>query len=196
MSVFSGDPARPHEVAVVGGPGFGADWHYGEGYEGAAWVLLKHIEESGHDAHIADTMVFPLIFLCRHAIELRMKDLIEDGHCLLGTEPAPTKHNLGNLWSLCWKVIKMQWPGTQESHVAEEAAIITDFDEVDPGSTSFRYSLDAGGEPSLPPALTRLQPRKIVAAMTKVCRALEAASTGVVAEAEQRAERLGDITGE
>lgn len=92
-----------------------SDWHnnaclnympdhgtaYTEGYRRAADILINHIDESGRDQ---DFLVYPVLFLYRHHLELLIKQII--GLALALAED-PDKHqykkddhNLNNLWPL------------------------------------------------------------------------------------------------
>ncbi|MCZ5484310.1 hypothetical protein O5584_24240 [Escherichia coli] len=72
---------------------------YTEGYRRAADILINHIDESGRDQ---DFLVYPVLFLYRHHLELLIKQII--GLALALAED-PDKHqykkddhNLNNLW--------------------------------------------------------------------------------------------------
>ncbi|HHS8916416.1 TPA: hypothetical protein ACTVMT_005267, partial [Escherichia coli] len=46
---------------------------YTEGYRRAADILINHIDESGRDQ---DFLVYPVLFLYRHHLELLIKQII------------------------------------------------------------------------------------------------------------------------
>ena len=97
-----------------------SDWHnnaclnympdhgtaYTEGYRRAADILINHIDESGRDQ---DFLVYPVLFLYRHHIELIIKQII--GLALALTEEPDKRqykkddHNLNTLWPLAQKLI-------------------------------------------------------------------------------------------
>jgi hypothetical protein len=52
---------------------------YAIGYKRAAELLLEHVKNSGRDQ---DTLVYPIIFLYRHYLELRLKS-----NCVRPTPP-------------------------------------------------------------------------------------------------------------
>ena len=97
-----------------------SDWHnnaclnympdhgttYTEGYRRAADILIKHIDESGLDQ---DFLVYPVLFLYRHHIELLIKQIV--GLALVLSEEPDTdqykkdNHNLNTLWLLAKKLL-------------------------------------------------------------------------------------------
>ncbi|MEK7981452.1 hypothetical protein N5I81_028340 (plasmid) [Klebsiella michiganensis] len=97
-----------------------SDWHnnaclnympdhgtaYTEGYRRAADILIKHIDESGRDQ---DFLVYPVLFLYRHHIELLIKQIV--GLALVLSEEPDTdqykkdNHNLNTLWLLAKKLL-------------------------------------------------------------------------------------------
>lgn len=97
-----------------------SDWHnntclnympdhataYTEGYRRAADILIGHIDASGQDQ---DFLVYPVLFLYRHHIELLIKQII--GLALaLAEDPSKHQykkdnHNLNTLWPLAQKLI-------------------------------------------------------------------------------------------
>lgn len=69
---------------------WGANYHYIEGYRKAA---LHVAEQATMHPGSADQLVYPVVFLFRHATELLLKQLLE----LFGD--APPTHRIGTLWT-------------------------------------------------------------------------------------------------
>lgn len=122
---------------------------YAVGYKRAADLLVEHaiITHSNQD-----TLVYPIVFLYRHYLELRMKDIIKDGNLLLDSpESYPKGHNISKLWEKC-KVIIKKLNGSNgimdEIKAVDEN--ITEFSKIDPKSMAFRYPTDREDKPSLP----------------------------------------------
>src|SRR5712671_6183891 len=57
------------------------DYAYAEGYRRAARILADHVIQNRWDI---DFLVYPIVFLYRHNIELQFKRLIPDGAFLAG----------------------------------------------------------------------------------------------------------------
>jgi hypothetical protein len=70
---------------------------YASGYQlGAIQLLDSAIKEPGH----RDFLVYPIVFLIRHYIELRLKEFIQGlNYCSQQTRDFPTGHNIVNLWA-------------------------------------------------------------------------------------------------
>jgi hypothetical protein len=163
-------------------------WHYVEGYEEAARILLDAAETDAGGS-LADRLVFPLVFVCRHAIELRLKELIETGNRCLGTSEEISSfaggHHLQELWAACRRIIRTAWPGTSASDLDAIEALIAGFQEVDPGSMAFRYPVTKAGRPSLP-NLTSFSMRTFVGHVERIVDALSGAEVGLDAEREMQ----------
>lgn len=109
---FQLDPDNPQLFAwVADAVGF----HYVEGYREAICILVDHVEEGGPGDTAGDRLAFPIAFLCRHLIELRLKELIDAGNRLLDMNENPLGHKLNELWQSCRRVILKAWPNTPES---------------------------------------------------------------------------------
>lgn len=112
-----------------------SDWHnnaclnympdhgtaYTEGYRRAADILIKHIDESGRDQ---DFLVYPVLYLYRHHIELLIKQIV--GLALVLSEEPDTdqykkdNHNLNTLWLLANKLL----PEVNDSHRSSNFRLI------------------------------------------------------------------------
>src|ERR1039457_6840457 len=80
-------PLPPRKGDVLYGKGVPSDWSnahvnitwadpkagYIEGYRRGARLLVEHVNEHGRDQ---DYLVYPIIFLYRHHIELALKNLV------------------------------------------------------------------------------------------------------------------------
>jgi hypothetical protein len=95
-----------------------SDWHnnaclnygndvtrnYIDGYKKAADKLVNDM-----DSHI-DLLVYPIVFLYRHHVEISLKEMIESGDFLLGTKFNKTKtHGLNSLWMEVKRIAKEIW---------------------------------------------------------------------------------------
>jgi len=102
--------------------GSGPDWHnnaclgmpggfaYIAGYLRAGDVLAQHVETTHHDQ---DFLVYPMMFVYRHYLELRLKDLRKDCFELLDREVDPKlNHALGVLWKDCRGALDELWDET------------------------------------------------------------------------------------
>ena len=115
---------------------------YAMGYKDAADHLVEHAPRIGQDF-----VVYPVMFLYRHYIELRLKDILYTSQKL---QDLPVKkylrHNILELWEKVMVTLK-NVPG---DYFGEFSPIVLDnikdrleeFNKLDPGSLSFRYPTD------------------------------------------------------
>jgi hypothetical protein len=120
---------------------------YAKGYKEAADIIVNHVNE---EKSFQDILVFPVIFLYRHYIELILKDIIRDGYNLLGeNKDFPQHHKIKELWIETRKILEkiiIDCPKTDLDAVEE---IIIQFSEKDPLSMVFRYPFDKKGNKSI-----------------------------------------------
>jgi hypothetical protein len=120
-------------------------WYgYSEGYRRAAEVLVKHVTETDRDL---STLVFPIVFLYRQALEVSLKHLLVKGCQLLDREkPKITgnRHSLVEHWKHCRPILEAVWPEGPNGDLDAVGDVLTQFERRDPSSTRFRFP---DGEP-------------------------------------------------
>lgn len=85
-------------------------WHDGKGFvrypTGYKMAADRLIQLAMNEPHNADVLVFPIVFLYRQYLELRLKQLIHDGSRFIGA-PAdfPNTHRIDLLWESCKPVL-------------------------------------------------------------------------------------------
>lgn len=183
---FDMDPNDPETFAWVQN----ASWyHYLEGYGEAIHILLGQAEpEDGIPTTAGDFLVFPIAFLCRHSLELRLKELIDTGNRSLAMNEGPFGHDLQRLWQSCRRVILKAWPNTPDSQFSFIDELIIGLVAVDPESTSFRYPRKRDGRPSLPVELSKFSLRILVERVDEASRLIDGAATGIEEGARLQAE--------
>ena len=123
---------------------------YTEGYRRAADILINHIDESGRDQ---DFLVYPVLFLYRHHIELIIKQII--GLALALTEEPDKRqykkddHNLNTLWPLAQKLILDVDDSYRPSDFKIVKEVVKALHQVDERATDFRYARRNDGTRSL-----------------------------------------------
>lgn len=131
-------------------------WKYTIGYKEAGDLLLRNALEGGRQ-HV---LVFPIIFLYRHYIELILKEIIMNNRAFLGiSENFPNYHNIDRLWEICREnfqkvdeAIDPQFTKSEEYQKIVEGYNVLEIDlrkfaVLDPTSESFRYPVDNRGRP-------------------------------------------------
>lgn len=118
---------------------------YAFGYAQTILILFDRIFERQDPI---DYFVYPLLFLCRHYLEIQLKYILFLNQVKFDT--GKNGHTLNKLWEKVSLEIRNRWP---DCDVPEEYTIISDlindFEKHDPGSTTFRYGMDKEGKPLL-----------------------------------------------
>ncbi|MHB0885510.1 MAG: hypothetical protein ACYC41_06450 [Bacillota bacterium] len=180
-----------------------AEWRiYAEGYARGAEILVRHVVDGNRDQ---DVLVYPIVFLYRHHLELALKDLIRRASDLLGRKLPPRdrnnplyRHDLDRLWKLAKTLLKDVWPeGDEETLVVVEQRI-TELAAVDKSSISFRYpeNQDVDTTPSLPLDLTHINIRTLGEVMAEIVEFLSACRLGISSMKEARDEYERDMRSE
>ena len=120
-------------------------------------LLVEHCVTHGDQ----NTLVFPVIFLYLQYIELRLKDIIQNGNWFLGkSEGIPTHHRIDDLWIKCRDILdemdkdeleRLSKDGRNKRETDLDAVQedINKFSEWDPSSHAFRYPVYKNGKPSI-----------------------------------------------
>ena len=121
---------------------------YAEGYRRAADILVDYVADNDRDQ---DFLVYPIAFLYRHYLELRLKELRIISSKLSGRSIGPfLGHDLMKLWSEARPNIDQNRLGPQikgNLNAIEER--LKELQVIDPSSDAFRYPEHKLGEPSL-----------------------------------------------
>lgn len=149
---------------------------YATGYRIAAEVLARKVLDEMNNR---DTLIFPIVFLYRHYLELRFKEIIEQG-CLLVDESSNLKkhHDLFELWKEVKRLIATIWPESPPQSFYKVDKVITDFCSVDRLSDGFRYPIKKNGENTLN-GIKRINLRNFYEAMQPVVEILEGITFGI-----------------
>ena len=135
---------------------------YTEGYRRGARLLVEHVVESQRDQ---DYLVYPIVFLYRHHIELALKNLILRAPYLMGRSLTSTEekhrsrsHSLEVLWKdlkpMLTTICKAAgWNKPDAADVEGIDSYIRQLTLLDANSYSFRYVHSTDGKPLLPPGL-------------------------------------------
>lgn len=124
-------------------------------YKDAADILVQHIESINYRR---DDLVYPIMFLYRHFLELVIKKLIIKATVYDQDIKLPKKfynlHQLDKLWSICEEYLLKALPDLTDKDkddFEEIDRIIKEFCTRDKYSTEFRYSDDKGSGLSIQP---------------------------------------------
>jgi len=161
---------------------------YAEGYRRAGDILAK---ELGADPRCGlDFLVYPLVFLYRHAIELQLKGIMRDGTRLLRQQPVPRKerehHGLEALWGLARQILEKVWPEGDPDLLSRIAKVIGELSAADPDSQAFRYDRDKSGHRTKS-MLTHVNIAQFHRLAEEAYRLLDGATTGLQALLDEQA---------
>jgi hypothetical protein len=164
----------------------GDEYAYREGYRRGARVLVRAVEETQSDQ---DFLVYPIIFLYRHHIELALKRVIKRAPYLIErplTE-AENDHLVNHRLDSLWKDLKPMakaiskaagWNELPSEDVEGIDDYIRQLCEVDPRSYSLRYAHSKKGAPSLPEGLTHINLRHFGELMERLANYLDGLDAG------------------
>lgn len=182
----------------------GDAYAYKAGYRRGAEVLIDYVGQSGRDQ---DFLVYPIVFLYRHHIELMLKRIIRRAPYLIDEELTEQgkRHLEKHRLDLLWDDLKTMMPaickaaGWSKLDAADIHGIdnyIRQLSKLDADSFSFRYSHSKQGQPSLPGSLRHINLRHFGDLMGRLADYLygidEAVSWMTETKAEMEAEYADD----
>lgn len=212
-------PPRKSDVLF----GIGTDWQanacinsfdpamaYQDGYRRAALQLAEYVCEAGRGQ---DYLVYPIVYLYRHHVELTLKSIIDAAafvtDCPLTDKDidALGRHDLARLWKLARQMLDPACELGGESPLPADDlegidSYIDQLHQHDPDGTRFRYSTTkvkgqkARRQPSLPSNLKHINIRNFAEHMEKLSDYLEGLDNWigdlVDAKIEYQAQRMRD----
>lgn len=156
--VFSAAGDDWHNRALLGYTRDAPWWAYAEGYKEAGDRLVAGIDAGQHGQ---DFLVFPILFLYRHYLELTIKGQIRECQLLLGIKrPSNPKsaaqrtlaaqgHSLAELWAYLQQLVPHVYPDLPGTVVSEIDRVVQAFANLDPGGDEARYPLTRTEERTL-----------------------------------------------
>jgi len=118
-----------------------------EGYKTAGDLIVDYVKKYRIEQ---DALVYPMVFLYRHYIELVLKDIISIAKKYFNEKVEyPEEHDLSLLWHTAKKYLLQISELDNKKDINAVEKIINEFSIQDPGSFSFRYSKDKKGNEML-----------------------------------------------
>lgn len=94
---------------------------YADAYKYAGDLLVQCNKENHK---IKDLLIYPIVFLYRQYIELRLKEIIRDGNQLLDIpEEFPKHHRIDELWKQCRRILEEVWDPSEDLEAVEECIL-------------------------------------------------------------------------
>ncbi len=125
-----------------------SDWNARAwGFKKAADILTNHIQKS---IIYGDLVVYPIVYLYRHHLELSLKDIIIRGNYLLD-KPITLKfdHSLNKLWNYCQTILPQIGIPTDIPEAKPFKDCLKQLDQVDSQANAFRYPVTKNEKPTL-----------------------------------------------
>ncbi len=149
---------------------------YISGYRLAGDIAVEHVKNEGRDQ---DFLVYPIVFLYRQYLELRLKDIIKNGYQLFDlNESFSQNYNVGQLWKSAREIMERAWPNEATKELDAIESCVNEFCRIDPTSTSFRYPQDKKGKRALE-GLTHINLRNLAEIINKLADFLDGAAWGI-----------------
>lgn len=130
-----------------------ADWMvgkfswYADGFKLAGDKVVDQITGEASD----DQLINPVIFLYRHFVELKLKEIILELDSLGGTEVPKTTfmhHDLMNLWAYLKNHLScIRAPIVNKEIIPSLDSLLAELHKLDPDSFHFRYAVDTNFQP-------------------------------------------------
>lgn len=152
---------------------------YISGYKLAGDALIEYLGRRKRDQ---DRLVYPICFLYRQYLELRLKDIIKLGIKLYNAKDTlPAHHNTIELWILAKEMVKKAWYKDDDTDLNIIENCIKEYANIDPFSTSFRYAEDKKGNKTLG-GITNINLRNLSKGIDKIASLLDGLSCGLAGE--------------
>lgn len=162
---------------------------YAMGYKEAADSLVLQVMKTGNHQ---DSLVFPICFLYRQYIELRLKEIIWSGRRLLDIDGKfPTNHNIQNHWELALGLIRKTFGDDVDppDFFTIAGHVVKEFTMLDPNSMTFRNPHDKKGDKHLQ-GVNHINLRRVAEYVNSFAETMEAASAGISAYLDSKSEML------
>lgn len=144
-----------------------SDWNaLAWGFKSAADILATHVLATFRGG---DLIIYPIVFLYRHQLELNLKGIISKGNKLLD-KPIRFRpiHSLRDLWNDCRTVLDRIGVSIDIPEAEPFEACITQLDGLDPQSMSFRYPVTKTDAPALPASLKSVDLQNLQVVMERM----------------------------
>lgn len=199
--LFRGDLRDWMNNACLNVTGNGDAYAYKTGYRRGAEVLIDYVGQSGRDQ---DFLVYPIVFLYRHHVELMLKRIIRQAPCVISRclTTQEKQHLEKHRLDLLWEDLKTMMPaiceaagwGKLDAEIEGIDNYIRQLSDLDADSFSFRYSDSKKGQPSLPGNLKNINLRHFGDLMGRLANYLYGVDEAMSWMAEAKAEMETEYT--
>lgn len=181
------DPDWVYNACIMGPD----PWMMARGYHDAAHQLFEHIDGTG-GRHLNDAVVFPILFMWRHFLELTCKTLLMDltayNHRSAGV--VRVTHRLDDLWRDVRRELVLFAGAGHEDELDAIGAVISEFMRHDPRGIEFRYATDTTGRPTQGSLPARINLKKLDQVMRGVANFMEGVASMLQSADDNRRDYL------
>jgi len=139
----------PETTAELDWFDMGTQAAYAKGYSRAADRLVEAVEDGRLLLH-PDNLLYPIVFLYRHAVEIRLKLVIAAAEhfltCSIDFQWLHNRHNLHSLWNRAKELVGEARPDSVGLPIGDAERVLLQLHQLDPDGTAFRYSLTKDGK--------------------------------------------------
>ncbi len=154
---------------------------YAAGYKRASDILAAHVISTGMGL---DACIYPILFLYRHYLELRLKELLHSGSKLLSKNyTMKSTHSLIRLWSDARPLVHEIFPDGDAAELDSLERLLSEFSRIDEKSEAFRYPVNKKGAMYLDD-IKYINVRNLIEILAKVESLLDGISCAVSAYLE------------
>ncbi len=117
-------------------------------YASAYQIAAMRLIDSALDENLRerDFLVYPIIFLMRHCLELRLKELVQGlNYCIEGDRQFTPRHEVDKLWEEFKEKYRLIGEDIDEEQTKVLDKLIREFHDFDRKSMEFRYPVDKSG---------------------------------------------------
>ena len=160
------------------------------GYKNGADILSQYVDSTQRHQ---DTLVYPILFLYRHYLELMIKEILTDCAKILDEKITFKHHNLSAYWEeakdKCFKALEEKIP---EDMIVPIENMVRQLVEVDKSSDAFRYPCRKDGSATLE-GMTHINIKRVSEEIAKTSDALEAISAALSVAVETKADHEANM---
>lgn len=183
MKYFKSDKDWEYNSRIITGEN---KWlFYGEGYRIASEILEKQILEI--DSGDQDFLIYPYCYLLRHYIEIRLKEIIDEGNKVddIPIDPSKGGHDLAILWKKSQETLRSIWKEEHAEVPKEVSDFINELHSLDVKSDNFRYPINKNGNDTLE-KINEINFKKLAEVFQVVKYYLEGVTEGIAVRKEDK----------
>lgn len=139
--------SRFNRIASVNRAGPDGWCLYAEGYRRAAGLLIENVRTT----YERNTVVFPILSMYHHWVELTLKDILVMGEYLrCEASPVPFHHKIKDLWSEAKGILRRFVRTVPETDLDEATRLIDEVADRNPEGVPARFPITKDGCASFP----------------------------------------------